>query len=818
MPRIDIRGKAPGGGAGDGLGAGGGRDTSSIAGIDTSNINLNRIGLSGQDRAKTELRLRQMVRSYDQYLVQEAAKAESSLLATAERGAVAKTAIDKRQSQQERQRKQQSDREYLNNYKKLLADQEREKHKSDQREEKVRRDTARQMDREVREQARQQAREQRVEATRAASEARHSAHIRRENVRAFGFGAIAGGALGGAAAGDLGGVLGAVGGGLGGGIGSIIGNAIAPGLGGIVGKAIGSAIGSLAGVAVNPYRAAYAASKPYLDYTESTAALARRGVGPSGDGLDRMLFDHGRRIPPEWMQQIGMGPTSAAAALGGLGYAPQGNVRQTLTTISNLTNRSSAFAGLGQDAVTGLLGRGGAYGINAPTETGAGRMAGVAELLQEAVARGLDHSRILDSVEGSLDSLVTNSGRADIEGITKMTQQLMFGGTAGGLTGSTAKDIISAGRATGDNVIQNGLTSAGLTMLVSKEYGGLKTAGDVARFAGVKSPDDIDPQMMKDILSAANSGRLNTAVRLASTEAVQGAHFAQLAPEAFKYAGLPEDTKSIYLSNFLGSNLAAGQGYNSSLSMKGMSALDAGIMHYNGNNPGYAASVENIYQRNFGTSATGGFDKKIGKAGYLKELIAKGVDPEVALDIVNSAEKRGLNPRLLASVGMQESHLNKKQGRGALNSNGTYDSGIMQINNNTDNLKKYPGAFTSLAGNIDAGADLLTNKIKGVGGFGDQGGNNVALAAMRDKSINDQGNLNEAFLSLKTLEPTARMFAGSVDKFQKAVEDFVHGRTQWTQPVPTHGTRAPTTLDVLKGAFHGATQAGRAATMFIIPP
>ena len=427
-----------------------------------------------------------------------------------------------------------------------------------------------------------------------------------------------------------------------------------------------------------------------------------------------------------------------------------------------------------------MLGRAGAYGINSASETGTGRAQGTVDLLTQAVARGLDSSRILEFVDGSLDSMVNQSGRADLEGITKLTQQMMMTGTAGGMTGATAKNIIAAAQAQGENVLGNTSLSAGLTMLATKEYNGLKTAKDVARWAGVKSPDQLDPKMLADVLSNANSGSLNAAIELSSTKAIQGAHLQSLASDAFKYMGLPENKKSLWLRGALGSSLSDAQGFTSGLQFpSGMNGLDQGIMSYNGKGPkavAYAASVENIYSKMFGGRASASFDKKIGKDGYLKKLLASGIDPEVAKDIVNSAEKRGLNPLLLASVGMQESHLNKKQGRGALNANGTYDSGIMQINNNKDNLANYPGAFKSLAGNIDAGADLLTKKLKNKGGFGDQGSASVATAALRDKALADQGDLHEAFLSFKTLEPAARTFASAVATFENAVKEFAQGK------------------------------------------
>ena len=698
--------------------------------------------------AKEGRELRDRTRA-DLLAQREAQKVEQGL--AAERTKTQRTAaVEAAKSQREANRKKaESDRDYVAWWKRELGDK----------------------DRTEKEARRKQQAEEREEARKAAHEERQSAHIRRENIKAFGFGAVAGGVIGGAAAGDLGGVLGAVGGGLGGGLGSMIGNAIAPGIGGIVGRAIGAAVGSLAGVAVNPYSKVYQATKPYLNFQEDAYALGRLR-GQSGLQMDRGLLNRSP-APFKFLQDVGMGPDDAAKALLSLGYVPQGDFRKTVTTIGTLANKTQAFAGLGQDAVTGLLGRAGAYGINSANETGTGRAQSTIDMLSAAVAQGFDHSRLLDSVESSLDTLVQQSGRADLEGITKLVTQTMATGLPGGITGATAKDVVSASASMGENILQNPMTSAGLTLLAAKKYNNLKTAQDVARFAGVSSPDQIDPTMMQDILSAANSGRLNTALRLASSPAVQAAgHLQTLGTESFPLTGLPADTRSIYAGNFTGLSLSASQGYNSSLRFGNMNATDIGIMRYNGNNPGYANSVENWYSRMFGGKATSQFDPKIGKKGYLKQLLAKGIDPEVARDLVDSSAKRGLNPLLLASVGMQESHLNKNQGAGPMNRNGTFDSGIMQINSIWK--KTHPEAFTSLAGNIDVGAQWLATTLKKSGGFGDAGGSAVPMEALRGRAYSQQGDINEALLSLKTLEPAARTFADAVGKFEKAVDRLMN--------------------------------------------
>lgn len=759
MPTINVKG----GGAASPPGGGGGKVPDNVnAMVDFMGSNK-RLAMGMMEAAQSEYRLRRM-------LVNEAKKMADAAQKAAETIAKAAAAQEKKSTQaaEKAERQVQADRA------KRAKLEEQGAMRAYRMQEDVRRKEQRERENRARleEQGsmrvfRMQEDDRRREERELRARTQHRNKTRREALHAFGFGAIAGGAVGGFAAGDLGGILGAVGGGLGGGLGFMGGNAIGGPIGGLIGKAVGAAIGSLAGMAVNPFHSAYSAAKPFFDFQEDAYAVGR-GRGQSGQGVQDALFRRGR-IPQDFLAQAGLSPDAAAKALL-QGPIAQGDIRETLTTFGNLTNRSGAFAGLGADAVQGVLGRGRGYGINAPTEAGTGRMQSLIDMLSEANARGFDKSKLLDSVNTSLDTLVNNSGQADIKNITQMTKELMNTGLPGGMTGATSRGIVAGNAALGQNVLSNGLTTLMLSSLLPK-YNNFKTAADVAKFAGV-SADKIPSTAMADILDASKNGQFNTALRLVSSPAVMGAGQLQnRINEAYPSMGLPENMRSIVTSSAGGISLSEAQVDEQRRRMgdNGMSPLDKAIMRYNGNNPDYAAKVEAIYAKKFGGQATGQFDQKIGAAGYMKRLTDAGVPAGTAAMIVKEAQRDGINPLLLASIGLQESGLNPAQGFGGVNANGTRDFGMFQIN--SSNRGKYPKAFQAgnVGANVAAGADILayTMRKNGVENF-----SNAPNSALYAKAEAGQGDLNAAHLSAAFLVPLADKFARAVDKFTDSIERF----------------------------------------------
>lgn len=311
---------------------------------------------------------------------------------------------------------------------------------------------------------REQARAERVEQQR-----RRSADARFER------GALVGGAIGVALSqGNLQSAVRVVGGAAGGAIGELA--------GGTKGGIVGALIGELIATSLNPSGPIAKAAKDAIDLQLSTYAMGRAG-GFSGAGLYD-AFGAGSNQAPGWERVLGMSAAQAMTSLGSLGVVPHGNPLP-LARMIGANALSPAFAGMAGGSVEGLLGQGLGYGMaGANAGSAATFMQPFARVLEEASARGFDRSKLLASMEGSIDQLA-KSGALGVSstGVSDLVWRLASTGIAGGRTGALAAQTIAGVSSTLENVTQNPLTS---TLLFSQmgKFGGLKTPGDVQKFVG----------------------------------------------------------------------------------------------------------------------------------------------------------------------------------------------------------------------------------------------------------------------------------------------------------------------------------------------
>jgi hypothetical protein len=309
------------------------------------------------------------------------------------------------------------------------------------------------------------------------------------------------------------------------------------------------------------------------------------------------------------------------------------------------------------------------------------------------------------------------------------------------------------------------------------KYNFLRTPADVARFTGT-SLDKLPPTLVRDITAAAKAGNYNTAIRLASNSAAQQpGHLQDLMMQAFPAMGMPDYTRSIW-GSMSGAQLSDTIADTQRRFGTNMTPLDLGIMGYNGAGPkaqAYAASVESIYQGHFGFAATGAWNDKIGEAGYLKALAGMGIPKDIAQMIVADSKARGINPALAASVMLQE--------KAKMNPNAVhYDTpdkegkprfslGLFQ----TENTNPYFNyAKTGKAGQVYAGVGYLADSLAKSGALGDKGYNIAPESALRGAAFAGQGNLNEAYMTSRVLEPAARGLAEAMSNVQRALSGFIN--------------------------------------------
>jgi hypothetical protein len=641
-----------------------------------------------------------------------------------------------------------------------------------------------------REQAQQEARVERDNTRRTARMEQREKRTELEHVRArnrmwrdLSIGGLAVSALGG------GGVRG-----MAGGIGGLAGYGIAKMAGAGAGAAglIAEIVGEIVKTLVNPMSAAYGAAKPYFDYQTSAYSLGRYS-GNSGAGIERKLYPGAYRSQP-WMEELGSSAPEAIKSLSSLGVAPQGNPAE-LNQLAETLRRSSlspAFTNMAPGTVESLVGKGAGYGLTTPTAGGAeSYLKPFMHVVEEANVKGLDSSKVLESMQGSLETIAkSDSLGASPAAIAAMLRQNAMTGTPGGLTGASTLATQQGMTETLSNVTAH---PSLLTALLSQigRFGNLKSAKDVKAFIGEENYNAASPEMRDIVIAqavkAAQAERYPIAVGILTSAFMQSNKeraFEILDPFVNSITGGNSDMKPGILSGLTGATQDTTRSY--SWLPKG---IEAAFARYNGGGKGpgrevnvaYGKSVAEIYKKNFGIApGSGKFDKSIGLDKYKDMLLKAGMAPDLAPEFARAGLFSETDPLSLAAIAAKES---EKHGEGLVSKinpnvgfvhNDKYNSddfGMMQIN--SANWGRYPGALRSVSGNLATGADIFRQSL----GMGTQPlPLNLPVGANRAYAEKATGDLTEANAAIHTLIPAAETaikgLTSAIDGMTKAAKGF----------------------------------------------
>ena len=437
-------------------------------------------------------------------------------------------------------------------------------------------------------------------------------------------------------------------------------------------------------------------AQPAIDLTKGSYALGRAG-GFSGAGLFNTLYPGtGTTKGTEWMSDNMLTPSKVLESMGSYGIAPRSaDQTKEMALAFARSNLSGGFSGMAPGTAERLARQGVGYG-SAPNTPGgvAGFLGPIETTMADAVAKGMDRTKVLSSIQDSLDIMARAGGiGASAEAATSLINRLMQSGTAGGRTGQTALEIQS----TMAGFVNNPSSQpVGQMMMYSQmpKFGMLKTREGIEKFLGPNVMRELDKSpgvrdsVIEDALKQAQSG--NTAMAMNTLTKAMGPdseRTADIIRQGVEGSGMPKEMRRAALSGATG------------LPLMDIYAAQAGRMA----GPSEAAKGDQIQAR---------FSESVDS--YKEKLRAAGVPATVAAALVSAGQRKNVNPMLLASIAKQESgYRQTKDGKTLLNPE-SGAAGLMQI---MPQNGKYPaGVKQSLEENALVGAGILADQLKAHGG------------------------------------------------------------------------------------------------------
>lgn len=190
-------------------------------------------------------------------------------------------------------------------------------------------------------------------------------------------------------------------------------------------------------------------ARPYMSIRSSAFAAGRAG-GFSGRELQEALgvrgeLGAGNGDVPSWMLKLGMTPADLFQSLERFGIAPT-SVAGAMGAAQALRigALSPAFAGMAPGTAEGIAGQGVGLGMSPNTGAGIQRyLTQFAPVMERAVAGAMDRSRLINSMEGSLETLAKGGAYgASIKDISDIFEKLQSSSLMSGRTGEAAASLI----------------------------------------------------------------------------------------------------------------------------------------------------------------------------------------------------------------------------------------------------------------------------------------------------------------------------------------------------------------------------------------
>lgn len=481
------------------------------------------------------------------------------------------------------------------------------------------------------------------------------------------------------------------------------------------------------------WQGALAAASPYINLKTAAFELGRAG-GFSGQGMMRSIFP-GSYATPQWMESLGVTPEDVMKSLSGLGVVPRSQGQATgAAQISRLFGLSPAFAGMQSGTVEGLGRQGIAFG-----QTGFSGLQGYlgvfANVMDDAVARGLDRAKVLSSIQDILEIMAKGSPALNVQSTADFFMKMGAIGTPGTRTGATQAQILGGVSGMMQAPLSSPL-SALVTMNVSRRFNNFRSEQDVRNFLHL-GPGEIPPGMSqetwKDRVSRITAlAQSNPA--LAATLAMSlasGSTAAQMDVARAARSIAPRGLEAFAISGALNIPLEAAQSLSQSLDMPGVVPSGASTSAVEGMKAGAGL-----------TPLATAFSNSVDYATILKNA---GVPDDIARDLIDAGRRNGVSPLVLAAIAQKESgfnpnavNVNRRAGaRGGVSST---DYGLMQINEkNLASFGLTPTTALNPALSAEAGAEFIARSGGNISAYNSGDPNYAADIARRVGNIS--GNL-----------------------------------------------------------------------------
>jgi hypothetical protein len=486
--------------------------------------------------------------------------------------------------------------------------------------------------------------------------------------------------------------------------------AFAPGLGGslmraggVAGATIGAAIEAplLPGQIMNGI---LSTAQPAIDLTKGTYALGRAG-GFSGAGLFNTLYPGtGTTRGTEWMTDNMLTAPKVLESMAQFGIAPRsaGQTKDMAIALAQ-AGLSGGFSGMGAGTVEKLARQGVGYGAAPNSAAGISAfLAPVEATLSDAVAKGMDRTKVLASIQDSLDLMARAGGiGASSNSALDLINKLMQSGTAGGRTGETAVGLQATGAAFARNPSSSPVAQLMIYSQLHK-YGMLQDEKGVRAFWGDKINAVLDKtpavrdRMIKDITRIARTTGAGAAMNAAieAGDGIDPSRPKEIAYQGVREGGTPEEWQTTVRAHMFGDVTPD------------IYALDAGTA------AGPATPEGRKSSPHFTETA----------AIYKAQLKNAGVPDDVAAALIAAGQAKNVNPMLLASIAKTESGfrqtdalgnpLYNKPKKGRKSSGAVGLMQVMPISGSGPSDWKYAaGARDNLELNAMEGADIFAKKL-----------------------------------------------------------------------------------------------------------
>ena len=343
----------------------------------------------------------------------------------------------------------------------------------------------------------------------------------------------------------------------------------------------------------------------------------------------------------------GLGPTEANRMAGQFGILPFSSTdREGLTQSLASLDYLPGTSGVGDEARSSAR-QAARYGAIEPTAGGvSGYGMQLSQVMENAVARGMDRASVLHSIDASV-AMAARSGAAGVDAAGLQGFLMRFSNLPGGKTGEIGLQAMGGLQAATDTIGQNPMR----TMMAVQAAHGIKNEQDLQKFLGPEAfaKTSATPEgkaLIQNFLKANAAGdSVFSAGYLQDLTAGNPAAQAKMFTQSQFYRGL---------SDYMVPKVAG--------RLTNLGTLP--YLSYSMNPGSLSPGPQSEQQAGTATNASLQYDRNKSVDSYKQGLLRMGVRPDLVDVTIQSARMAGVDPLLVGGVMMQESTGGKNKAAG----------------------------------------------------------------------------------------------------------------------------------------------------------